>query len=174
MLPGGGLFASSGYVGLGQQVRAVIEHRRSEFDKQPYATAIRHVQDQVRPLLKSALEAAAIAARALGSAVVQEGVLHSLLVAPFKDGARMVEVTHQGAVEYLTPDLPFISIGSGKPTADPFLGFVRDVFWPKGQPTLQEGTTNRKTCAVSQTDIFESSVKNSERRSGSGCWWIEQ
>jgi hypothetical protein len=42
-------------------------------------------------------------------------------------------------VEYMTPDMPFISMGSGKASADLFLGFLRKVFWPITLPTIQEG-----------------------------------
>jgi hypothetical protein len=62
-----------------------------------------------------------------------------LLAAGFKDGLRLVEIAPQVAVEYMTKDLPFISMGSGKPSADPFLGFLRNVFWPSDLPTIQEG-----------------------------------
>jgi hypothetical protein len=39
----------------------------------------------------------------------------------------------------MTPDMPFISMGSGKPSADLFLGFLRKVYWPTNPPTIQEG-----------------------------------
>jgi hypothetical protein len=35
--------------------------------------------------------------------------------------------------------MPFISLGSGKLSADPFLGFLRKVYWPTKLPTIQEG-----------------------------------
>jgi len=35
--------------------------------------------------------------------------------------------------------MPFITMGSGKASADPFLGFLRKVFWPVAPPTIQEG-----------------------------------
>src|SRR5437588_11517213 len=62
-----------------------------------------------------------------------------LLAAGFKDGLKLIEITLQIAVEYMTPDMPFISMGSGKATADPFLGFLRKVFWSTSLPTIQEG-----------------------------------
>jgi hypothetical protein len=62
-----------------------------------------------------------------------------LLAAGFKDGLKLIEITPQVAVEFMTADMPFISMGSGKASADPFLGFLRKVFWPAGLPTLQEG-----------------------------------
>jgi hypothetical protein len=35
--------------------------------------------------------------------------------------------------------LPFVSVGSGQSTADPFLAFIRDIFWPKRMPSLNDG-----------------------------------
>ncbi len=33
----------------------------------------------------------------------------------------------------------YVSMGSGAPIADPFLGFLRHVFWPDKPPPLSEG-----------------------------------
>ena len=38
-----------------------------------------------------------------------------------------------------TKDLPFVSIGIGQPIADPFLAFIRRIFWPDRLPNLSEG-----------------------------------
>ena len=35
-------------------------------------------------------------------------------------------------------DLFFCSMGSGQLILDTFLGFMRQIFWPRGQPTLDE------------------------------------
>jgi len=35
--------------------------------------------------------------------------------------------------------LPFLSIGSGQPVADPFLAFIRRIFWPDQSPSLDDG-----------------------------------
>ena len=36
-------------------------------------------------------------------------------------------------------DLWYVSMGSGQPIVDPFLGFLRTVFWSGGSPPLREG-----------------------------------
>ena len=43
------------------------------------------------------------------------------------------------APEEATDDLPYISIGSGQQNADPFLAFIRRVFWPGKIPNLSGG-----------------------------------
>jgi hypothetical protein len=39
-----------------------------------------------------------------------------------------------------TPDLPFVSIGSGQAIADPFLALLRRLLWPNREPSLGEAT----------------------------------
>ena len=41
--------------------------------------------------------------------------------------------------EYFDHRKPFVAIGSGRRTAEPFLEFLRDVFWKEEQPTVAEG-----------------------------------
>src|ERR1043165_4547618 len=44
------------------------------------------------------------------------------------------------AQECVPNTVPFGSIGGGKPLADPFLGFLRRIFWPDTEPSLAEGS----------------------------------
>ncbi len=41
--------------------------------------------------------------------------------------------------EMKTPDMWFVSMGSGQVITDPFLGFLRRAFFQEGRPTLSEG-----------------------------------
>jgi hypothetical protein len=52
----------------------------------------------------------------------------------------LIQLDHQCAPELATEDLPFVSIGIGQPHADPFLAFLRRVFWPDRLPKVSEGT----------------------------------
>lgn len=51
----------------------------------------------------------------------------------------LVQFTHQCQPEEATVGLPFLSIGSGQPVADPFLAFIRRIFWPDQAPSLNDG-----------------------------------
>jgi hypothetical protein len=44
-----------------------------------------------------------------------------------------------GSVEAATDEIPFMSLGSGQYAADPFLAFLRRVFWLDRLPKLNEG-----------------------------------
>ena len=118
------LYATSGHKGLGQQLCAVVEGKQQEFKNQGYDRNIVKLQEALRPIIDAGFQTARHAAAVLGNAVAaSDCVCGGLLAAAFKDGLKLVEITPQVAVEYLTADIPFISMGSGKASADPFLGF---------------------------------------------------
>jgi hypothetical protein len=51
----------------------------------------------------------------------------------------LIQFNQQGTPELATKDIPFVAIGSGQYCADPFLAFLRRIFWPNRQPNLAEG-----------------------------------
>jgi hypothetical protein len=134
------LFAASGHAGLGQQLGSVIERRRGDFKKSPYAALIREVQTDFRALVDPAYRTAQAAAPIIGpQAAASDVVCHSVLATTFKDGFHLVEITPMCTVESIRGGTPFICLGSGKNSADPFLGFLRKVYWPEKLPTLRDG-----------------------------------
>jgi 20S proteasome alpha/beta subunit len=139
VLHGAALYATSGHKGLGQQLCAVVDGKQPEFKNQRYDANIVKLQEALRPLVNNALNTAGLATRVIGNAAVADSWCGGLLAAGFKDGLKLVEITPQVAVEYMTDDMPFISMGSGKPSADLFLGFLQKVFWSSKLPTVQEG-----------------------------------
>jgi Proteasome subunit len=140
VINGEALYATSGHKGLGQQLHAVVDREQPGFKNQPYALNIFNLQQAVRPIVEAAFQTARHAAGVLGNAAAAgDCICGGLLAAGFQDGLKLVEITPQLGVEYMTPDMPFISMGSGKASPDPFLGFLRKVFWPTALPTLQEG-----------------------------------
>jgi len=139
IIKGDTLFASSGHNGLGQQLAAIVDEKRPELNNQSYDKSIIKLQDHLRPVINKAFETAGLAARVIGNAASNDALCGNLLAGPFKDGLKLVEITPQLAVERMTDELPFISMGSGKNSADPFLGFLRQIYWPNGLPTITEG-----------------------------------
>jgi 20S proteasome alpha/beta subunit len=140
IIRGEALYATSGHKGLGQQLCAVVERKQPEFKNQGYASNITKVQEGLRPIVDAGFQTAKHAAGVIGNtSAAGDCICGSLLAASFKDGLKLVEITPQLAVEFMTDDMPFISMGSGKPSADPFLGFLRKVYWPTKLPTIQEG-----------------------------------
>jgi hypothetical protein len=135
-----GLFAASGHLGLGQQLASIVEQKQSEFMNQPYDRFIGKLQTALRAVVDPALNTARIASGVYGPQVAaSDATCGSLLAAPFRDRLHLVEITPQVAVESMSPSLPFICLGSGKGSADPFLGFLKSVFWPDVLPSVREG-----------------------------------
>ena len=134
------LFASSGHGGLGQQLSAIVEGKGLQFSAVSYAQSIADLQNHFRVLVNRALQTAGLAAPLIGTpAALPDAWCGNLLAAPFRDGLKLVEITPQVAVEHMTEEIPFISMGSGKGSADFFLGFQRKIYWPTSLPTVREG-----------------------------------
>ena len=140
VINGEALYATSGHKGLGQQLCAIVDSKQPEFKNQGYDRVIAKLQESLRPIIDAGFQTATHAGRVVGNNIAaNDCICGGLLAARFKDGLKLVEITPQVAVEYMTDDMPFISMGSGKMSADPFLGFLRKVYWPKELPTIQEG-----------------------------------
>jgi len=140
VLGGQALYATSGHKGLGQQLGAVVDAKHQEFKNQSYHAHITKLQEALRKVTDPAFTTAKLAAGVVGhNAAASDAICGGLLAAGFKDGLKLIEITPQVAVELMTEDMPFISTGSGKSSADTFLGFLRKVYWPKQLPSLEEG-----------------------------------
>jgi len=52
----------------------------------------------------------------------------------------LISFDQQGAPELTSEQLPFVCLGSGQRLADPFVAFLKSVFWDQGQyPSLADG-----------------------------------
>lgn len=132
------LYASSGPVGLGQQICHIISSDAKEIHNRNYHSYAPPAQKKIRELLDPAWTTARIAAQAIGGAALSDAMCGSLLAARFKDGIKLVEMSPQGGWEFLTDNLPFVCIGSGKQNADPFVRYLRSIFFDEQPPNLNE------------------------------------
>lgn len=123
------IVAGTGAVGLGQRFTAAIETAYSgkefagegspiEFGKKLCMAGLRDFQPTG----------------------VQPGRFAAMVAFPIKNAAFLCEL---GLVDFQpelkTDDMWFCSMGSGQPITDPFLAFVKRVFFPNAQPSLKEG-----------------------------------
>jgi hypothetical protein len=133
---------TSGPVGLGQRIRGEIRalwNKKSLSGVEPYqAMAImraalwQHVQPE--------LQAAAVAQQVVGGNVAAQSAICSSVVAlPIGKTPCLFQFDQQCAPEEATGKLLFVSTGSGQQIADPFLAFVRRIFWHDRIPTVEEG-----------------------------------
>ena len=63
----------------------------------------------------------------------------SLVALPVNHEPHLFSFDYNGAPERSTPELPFISMGSGQPLADPFLALLHRLLWKGVAPTVAEG-----------------------------------
>lgn len=136
-----GALGCSGPVGLGQRIHGEVatlwEQRGVKGEAYQAMQALRDaiwrpalgewkVAEATRPVIGPNLSSL--------SAAVQ-----TLIALPVKREMCLFSFDHQGSPEQATPDLPFVAIGSGQRIADPFLAFLRRIFWSNRLPTLGEG-----------------------------------
>jgi hypothetical protein len=85
-------------------------------------------------------ERAGIVAKTVGAGAALGEANHGTAIAlSIGETAHLVQFSAQCAPEEATEGLPFISLGSGQPLADPFLAFLRRIYWPTGLPSLLDG-----------------------------------
>jgi len=125
----------SGPVGLGQlfadRVKVSWSQQGGLKGVKSVAEAMRLIRDAIRQDAMAAIQGAAAAAPMLGG-VARIGAITSTLVAlPVAGTPELIQFDYQGMPEAATGNLPYVSIGIGQPLADPFLAFLRNVFWER-------------------------------------------
>jgi len=138
------IFGFSGTVGLGQRLRGCIELMWNERMKaKHWDHPVHQVMETLRCNLWRFIEpeyrASATAQQCIGPAAASTARCQAILAAPIQKGLHLIQFDHQASPEYATEKLPFMAIGIGQAIADPFLAFLRQIFWKDRSPTLAEG-----------------------------------
>lgn len=134
----------SGPIGLGQSYDAEIESKVRGTQNQVTWKTIEQAKDSLQECFwkhaKIAWERAELAAKTVGPGAALGDALHQTVVAlPIADRPYLVQFNEKCHPEEASRDLPFLSVGSGQPTADPFLAFLRRTLWRDALPSLQDG-----------------------------------
>ncbi len=137
---GEALYASSGPSWLGQQTGAALHKCEAKFHLRTCVDCVADLSKAVRSVLLPSFDIAQRAVHVLGQQATQMDAIGSgLLAGRFYDGVKLIDFNPQGGGEVLTLEsVPFVSQGSGKANADPFLRFIWDIFWAGKPPTLNE------------------------------------
>jgi len=133
------VFGSSGQIGFSQKLTAEIGERyKSEYWYKKHSLTFRKMLEKALvPHFKWELESAA----PLGHLGLQQVLSQAFVALPLGDDtAHLYEINERGTTEEKTEAVPFASIGSGQQNADPFLAFLRDIYWPDRLPNLSEAT----------------------------------
>ena len=127
---GDSLIASSGSLALGQKIRSVFETHHTELKARPYAEHLPAMEQAIRVVVTPTLQMAEKTRYVIPGAE-NNALACSLACIPFADGLRLCHVDWDGSIYCLNENLPYVTAGSGKINADPFIRFIWDVFWPQ-------------------------------------------
>ena len=129
----------SGPVGLGQLYVDCVERIHNEFRDKDISWICRRLRDEFRKDAEIALHMAAMAMQVLGASARAGAITTTLVALAARDGPHLVQFDCECCPEVATNDLPFVSMGSGQLIADPFLAFLRRIFWKDRLPSVSEG-----------------------------------
>ncbi|TES84287.1 MAG: hypothetical protein E3J92_01655 [Dehalococcoidia bacterium] len=129
----------SGPVGLGQLYCDRVNRIHNEFRDLDGPTVCRKLRDEFRKDAEIALRMAAIASQALGSQARVGAVTTTLVALAAKNEPHLIQLDSECLPEMATADLPFVSIGSGQLIADPFLAFLKRLYWKEHPPSVSDG-----------------------------------
>ena len=141
-LGSGGVFAATGSVGMAQLLRdrlgrwcdANLTRAQSGLE------AMGSLSNEIRSCVLPQLQASAASVPLVGNhAAASTAVCKTLVAVVVRKQAHLFQFDHSGAPELATRELPFVSLGSGQPIADPFLAFLRRVLWGVREPTVADG-----------------------------------
>ena len=127
---GDSLVASCGSLALGQKIRMVFETHHAELRTHPYTEHLPAIEQAIRVVVTPTLQMAE-KTRYVVPGAENNALACSLACIPFSDGLRLCHVDYDGSIYCLDENLPYVTAGSGKINADPFIRFIWDVFWPE-------------------------------------------
>jgi 20S proteasome alpha/beta subunit len=140
----------SGPVGIGQRFAGFLEQvLRSGVNLNGQAMRLREIpahgvmqilREQFWNIIRPELEISQKMAQSLGNpAMFQTALSSSLVCLLLGDEPALFSFDEKAAPEQATGDLPFVTIGSGQRIADPFLAFLRRIYWPRELPDVDQG-----------------------------------
>ena len=132
----------SGPIGVGQLFKGVIkklwENDRFHGKKESYE-AMELLSESLWEHLKPEFQKASIAKSVIGNIALESAICLTLIAIPISKKLCLFQFNQQCSPEEVTENLPFVSIGSGQQIADPFLAFLRWIFWRNELPSLEDG-----------------------------------
>jgi hypothetical protein len=141
ILGGAVIIGVSGPVGLGQrfsgELQALWESKKLS-SKKPFE-AMTIIRTEFWKHAEVEFRAAQVTAPMLGQPALSDALAHTIVAMPVNKEACLFQFTQQCSPEMATKDLPFIAAGSGQKSADPFLAFLRRLFWKDGPPSIVDG-----------------------------------
>ena len=130
----------SGPVGLGQLFFDSVDNIHNDFRDLDAPTICRKLREEFQKDATIALRMAGLATSVIGAQAQISAITTTLVALAARNEPHLIQFDCQCNPEMATTDLPFVSIGSGQIIADPFLAFLRRIFWKDSLPPISEGT----------------------------------
>lgn len=135
------LMGVSGQIGLGQLYcgRVGTAWDNKEFGNN---VTVENAQRKLRDIVAQESQPSKLSSQGFGGNTASLLVTTSLVALPiggFNGQSELIRIDDPGVAEALSKDLPYAAIGSGQALADPFLAFLRNIFWRDSLPTVSDG-----------------------------------
>ncbi|MCY4539672.1 MAG: hypothetical protein OXE52_15765 [Chloroflexi bacterium] len=142
------IIATAGAVGLGQLIKdellrswkSVIEHNDVGIARNVISNLM---WSRIRPAMQRASEVQQI--MEADESIIADVLCNSLITFPIQDSASLLVFDECAQSIEVTFESPFFSIGSGSFQADPFLAFIKRIFWSDRAP---EKTSDGVFCVL--------------------------
>lgn len=144
------IVGNAGHVGISQQIKGELQRLwttpvdvggSSIYLSQlaPYLVGRILHRELWTKLVHAEMQMVVIAREVLGPKAISRARAETVLALPLESGPCLLTLDDQTFPREATEDSPIITWGGGTLIADPFLAFLRRLFWPHGLPTLQDG-----------------------------------
>ena len=137
------IVAVSGPVGLGQSYSDEIDSYLKTHGNKVVWKSVQQAKTELTAMFwKHAgpvWERAKAMQPVVGNAAANECNHQTAVAFAIGDDSHLLQFTPGCNPEEATADLPFFALGSGQASADVFLAFIRNIFWPSEPPSQSEG-----------------------------------
>jgi 20S proteasome alpha/beta subunit len=151
-----GIVGVSGPVGIGQRFAGELEamlssgltittlqgqQKQTNFGALKQHEAMSVLRDVLWKIIGKEMEIARVMTQTINNPAPVQNTLSQSIVCMTIDGKpSMIHFDPHGSPEAVDDELPFVALGSGQMIADPFLAFIRRVFWNDQAPaTVKDG-----------------------------------
>jgi ATP-dependent protease HslVU (ClpYQ) peptidase subunit len=131
----------SGPVGVGQRIIGQIGQlfNSNKLNNVKSFQAMQIIRQELAPILMPEIKHATEAMQLTAGVSRQWALTQTVLAAPIDGQLRLYCFGCTGDPEEMTDNIPFVAIGSGQNLADPFLAFIKTIFWKDSVPNRAEG-----------------------------------
>lgn len=137
---GSRVLAVTGPVGLAQRYSEALDAVPEQVFKASAMNVATHISGEFWKHANVEYQRSGLVAQATGSRAPLAHANHSAVVAASCGGTdRLFQFSETCAPEEATDGLPYVTMGSGQTNADPFMAFMRRVFFPTTVPPVVDG-----------------------------------